>query len=275
MVNVSVTAAWNETAAFVKREARLLFPLAFMLIALPVAILQALVPAASEGEMPPPGAWLALIPLVMIATGIGNIAIAYLAVRPNRSVRDAIGRGARRLLPLLGALLLLVLVLTAAVFVASTVAALVVPGATQGAATGQPTPALGMAMLIVALLLLPLLLFVAGRLMLMTPVAAAEDGGPIAIIRRSWALSAGYFWKLLGALVLMMIAMWVVMLAVEAVFGSLIILLAGQPRPGNTSAFLIILVRAALNTVIAVYFYTMIARIYAQFVPSAPSTSGT
>ena len=275
MVNVSVTAAWNETAAFVKREARLLFPLAFMLIALPVALLQALTPAAAEGEMPPAGAWLALIPLVMVASGIGNIAIAYLAVRPNQSVSAAINRGARRILPLFGAVLLLLLVLLVALFLASMIAALAVPGAAEGAKTGQPTPAFGIAMLVVALLLLPLILFAAGRLMLMTPVAAAEDGGPIAIIRRSWELSAGYFWKLLGALVLMLIATWVVMFAAQAVFGSLIILLAGQPRPGNTSAFLIILVRAALNTVIAVYFYTMIARIYAQFVPPSASTSGT
>ena len=275
MVNVSVTSAWNETAAFVKREARLLFPLACMLIALPVAVLQALAPAATPGEMPEPGLWLALIPLVMIASLVGNIAISYLAVRPNQSVRDGLDRGARRFLPLFGAALILLVALMAIFFVASIVAALVVPGAAAGAAGGQPTPAFGLLVLVLSLLLLPVILFAATRFLLMTPIAAAEEGGPIAIIRRSWALTAGYFWKLFGFLVLMLIAMWVVMFAVQVVGGSAIILLAGQPRPGNASALLLILLMAALNTVIAVYFTTMVARIYAQFASPAASTSGT
>ena len=45
MANLSITTAWNETASFVQREARLLFPIAFLLIALPGGLFQMMLPA--------------------------------------------------------------------------------------------------------------------------------------------------------------------------------------------------------------------------------------
>ena len=37
MANLSVTGAWNETMAFMKRESGLVLPIAFLLVALPAA----------------------------------------------------------------------------------------------------------------------------------------------------------------------------------------------------------------------------------------------
>ena len=40
MANLSITTAWNETVAFIAREARLVLPIAFLLLALPGAAMQ-------------------------------------------------------------------------------------------------------------------------------------------------------------------------------------------------------------------------------------------
>ena len=90
MANLSITTAWNETAAFVQREARLLFPIAFLLIALPGAMLQALMPAAGArpaARSPAPGSL--LIPVLILASMIGKLAISYLALGRHLGRRGA------------------------------------------------------------------------------------------------------------------------------------------------------------------------------------------
>lgn len=267
MASLSITAAWNETATFVKREAALLFPLAFMLIALPVAVMEAVAPAARPGEVPEAGPWLVMVPVAAVAAIVGNIAISYLALRPGTSVAEALARGLRRLLPMLGAVLVLVLVCLVLFFVVSMVVVLAVPGAIAVAAAAPgaaPDPAILRATLIMLVILVPIILFFAVRLMLMTPAAAAEDIGPLAIIRRSWRLTSGHFWKLLGFVLLVGILFWVLSFAINAVGGSIAILVGGPLRPGSTSAFLIILLMAAVNTLVTPLMTSLIARIYAQ-----------
>ena len=77
MANLSITTAWNETASFVQREARLLFPIAFLLIALPGGLLQMLMPATVPGQPPEFGAWLLIVPVGIIAGMIGSISISF------------------------------------------------------------------------------------------------------------------------------------------------------------------------------------------------------
>ncbi|MDP8994420.1 MAG: glycerophosphoryl diester phosphodiesterase membrane domain-containing protein [Pseudomonadota bacterium] len=267
---LSLGEAWNETAQFVKREAGLLFPLALLLIALPIAIVGAISPPQPPpGQLPPLGLWTALLPVAFLLGMIGNIAISYLALRPNTSVGEALSRGLKRLLPLVGAVLLLMLgFLLLAVVLATIVAALA-----GGVGGPQPGPGASAAMAILFVIMLPIMVYLAARLLLTTAVAAAEEAGPIGLIRRSWQLTGGHVWTVIGFILLMAIAVLVVMLAVGLVAGSLIVLLAGQPQPGSLSAFLMLLVSAALNTVITVYVTSMVARIYAQL--ARGSTSGT
>lgn len=256
MANLSISTAWNETAGFVKREGRLLFPLAFVLIALPSALFQAAAPAQEGAD---PNLWLMLIllPVMLVGSIVGNIAIAFLALRPGASVGDAIGRGLRRFLAAFGALLLLVL----GVVVAAIPVFLIV-GIEAMAAGGEPE--LGPLAILLLLLWVLILIFISVRLMLMTPVAAAEEAGPIGILKRSWALTAGHFWKLLGFVLLIAIVAAVLVLAVSAVLGIVIVLAAGQPEPGSASNFLVLLLMAVLNAILAAFFTTLVARIYAQ-----------
>ena len=50
MANLSITEAWNETVAFVTREAHLLFPVSFLLIALPAGLAQLLAPVPARAS---------------------------------------------------------------------------------------------------------------------------------------------------------------------------------------------------------------------------------
>jgi len=256
MAKLSITAAWEETAAFVKREGRLLLPIAFLLVSLPSAVLQILVPAPTPGKLPEPGLWMAFLPAILMLSMIGALAISFLALRPGASVGEALQVALRRLLPLLGALLLLVLGAVLLMLpLVLILAVLVVAG-------GDPaSPALA---LLPPLILLPLMIALSVRLMVIQPAAAVEPIGPIALIRRSWRLTGGHFWQLFGLLLLVILVALVVLAAVAAVFGILISLVMGAATPGSLASFLIAIVSAVVQAVISAVTATLIARIYAQ-----------
>ncbi len=258
MANLSISSAWNETTGIVKRNAQLLFPIAFLLIALPTVMLQAAMPA--EGGEAPAFSLLALLlfPVLMILSMIGGIAISYLALRPQASGGEALSRGTKRFLPLLGAMVVLIV----GMIILSLPFILLAFFAVGGEAATAET--LGGAALLVVLLWIVALIAIWVRLMLVTPVAAGEEVGPIAIIKRSWALTAGHFWKLLGFVILVAILFIVVTLAITAIGGLLIYAVVGTPDPGSLASFFLLLLGAVVNTVITVYFTSLIARVYAQ-----------
>jgi hypothetical protein len=265
MANLSITQAWNETAEFVRREAGLLFPIAFMLVSLPNALLEALTPPAPmPGQAPEAGLWLLMIPVLIVASIVGNIAIAFLALRPGTSVGEALRRGLSRMPILLIAGLLIGIVFVILVTILAVIAVMIVPGAMAAAQSGIPGPTMMTVMLLLALVLIPIFLYFGARLMVMTPAAAAETGGPIQIIGRSWALTGGNVWKLVGFLVLVAILVLVLTGAIRAVSGILFALVAGPLEHGSTSTWLVIVVMALVNMLVSAYLTTLIARIYAQ-----------
>lgn len=272
MKRLSLTEAWNEASAFVRREGRLLYPIALLLNALPMAIAAAAIPEIREGQMPEPGLWLLLIPLAGLVGIVGSLAITFLALRPGRSVGEALKRGAGRFPAVFVVYLLIGLAFVAALILVSILAALLVPGLSAGA---PPSPAAaGGLVLIMALVMVPLLLFVGTRLMLVIPVAAAEEGGPIVILKRAWALSGPVFWTLLAFLLLSSLLAAVINQVAQWVVSLPILLLAGPPRPGSISQFVLLLVTAAVGAAVTMFLTTMVARIYAQLAGEA-SPSGT
>lgn len=257
MAKLSISESWNETVAFVRREGQLLFPIVFLLIALPGAVLQATMPAQRAGAQPEAGAWMWLILPAMVISLIGYLVLCRLAVRRSAAAGEALSHALSRLLPLLGAVLLLLLA-----FVLIAVPVLIVAGV-GAAAEGSPG-AVGAGAAFAMIVFAVLALAVAVRMLLIYPIAAAESVGPAGIVRRSWRLTAGNFWKLLGFLLLFLILFAVVAIAVGAVIGLLIVAIAGPPEPGSIASFLQLLLGAILNTIFVVFFGTMISRIYAQ-----------
>jgi hypothetical protein len=105
------------------------------------------------------------------------------------------------------------------------------------------------------------------------PVASAEEIGPVAIIRRSWSLTAGHWWHLLGFLLAFFIGAVVALLAVSAATGAIAVLLFGPIEPMSASALLVALVEALANAAITGLFAVMLARIYAQLSGSGAQAS--
>jgi hypothetical protein len=275
MARLSITTAWNETASFVKQEAGPLFLISFALMALPAIILQALLPRvivptgnggaglASTFSYPQMGWLLLLIIPVFLLSLWGNLTINILALRREAVIGAAFGRASGRILPLLGAGLLLTL---GGVLLALPIVFLFAGAAASGGG------GLGAGILVFIVVWL-VFVFVAIRLMLITPVAAGETGGPIAIIKRSWELSSGHFWKLFGFFLLLMLVMLVVMMAIGALAGILIYFLAGPPEPGSIASFANLLVAGIIQAVFGAYFAVMLARIYEQLAGGALSTA--
>ena len=95
MATLSITQAWNETAEFVRREAGLLLPVSFMLLALPNALMELLIlPPPMPGQAPEPAFGCCSSCCSSWPVLIGNVAISYLAIRPGSSVGEALRRGA-------------------------------------------------------------------------------------------------------------------------------------------------------------------------------------
>ncbi len=274
-MNLSITKAWDETAAFVKQEAGVLFLIVFALGVLPSLIMQAIAGRLVGTIQPAPGATPDLHPLVvalpilfvmaipvMILSLWGNLTINLLAMRRENVVGSAFAHAARRILPLLGATLLL---FVAAIVIAFPFMALAGYGMIVGHA--------GLSILLFLILFAIAIVF-GVRLMLMAPVAAAEPIGPIAIIRRSWQLTAGHFARLLGFLLLMIIVFLVLLVVVTSVVGILVTMTAGQPQPGSLGSFLVQLVTGILQAVWTTYFIVLVARIYVQLSGNVGSIAG-
>lgn len=255
-MSLSVGTAWDETAAFAKREARRLFPIAFLLMSLPAAILQLIAPVTAPGRLPEPGLWLLLVPAVLAASLIGALAISRLALCPGEGDGAAFTAAIRGFLPLLGAVLLIgfaaVVLAMAALLLAVLIA---VPFFSTLALLG----------------LLALLVFFWVRLMLLTPAAAVEPIGPTELIMRGWALTAGNFWRLFGFLLVVAIVSLVALMAAGAVGGIAIRLAAGQPQPGTLAMVLVFLVSALLQAAISGLFTAFLARLYAQLAEDSPA----
>ncbi|MGE0179579.1 MAG: hypothetical protein AB7O91_07150 [Sphingomonas sp.] len=256
MAGLSITNAWNETMVFMGREARLVLPVGFMLIALPGALLQAAMPVTPPNQLPEAGLWLALVPVAIAATLIGNLAISLLALRPGTSVGEAIQHGARRFLVVFAAALL--------VGLASMLALLPVFILAGGAAMATGNPGVAA---IPVLLALPLLAFLWVRLLMLNPIGAAEPIGPVAILQRSWTLTRGHFWRLFGFLVLLLLVAIVASGAIAAIGGIFVVLLAGPPVPGSLSFYLVLILSTLVQAVLSSVFAVTIARIYLQLVP--------
>jgi hypothetical protein len=259
MQKLSITAAWNESADYLRQHFGALFTLAVALVTLPNVALQAFGPGAmAPGETPAPGLWMLLVPVVLVLGITGSLAISTLALGRAATVGEAIGHGFRRFLPMLGATVIVILALCVVL------GPLVLVSGIKAGDLLAPTPASAGRILLLMLVFLAIALFLAVRLLLATPVAAAEAAGPVAILARSWALTRGHFWKLLGFLLLLGLAAMVLILVATMVVGLIVVALLGPPAPGNAAGLVMLLVGGLLNAVFLVVMTTMAARLYLQ-----------
>lgn len=250
MGHVSITRAWEETRHRIGRDGKLLVSIALAMFVLPGTVSALFQPAAPQGQMPQPGWWMLLALVTLLIGVVGQLAIFRLSIHGG-SVGESIRHGLHRLLPFLGATLLVAIPLS--------LIAILVIGA-SGGDPQQPRPIVGL----VLLMLIPIVLFVAVRLLMMAPVASSEALGPVGILKRSWALTRGNWWRLFGFLVLFVVAATIIGLAVGAVVGSAVTILAGPVEPMSVGALALALVSQTLGAAFTLLLVVMLARIYVQ-----------
>jgi hypothetical protein len=267
MNRLSITTAWNETSAFLKANfgSLLLIILAFQVIPsvalqflMPMPFLQPGVDPATIDPAEVIEAFKAFLPFLLVLIVLsfaGTLAVMALVLRHGETVGEAIAIGFRRLLPFIGALLLVFLALILLMVPISLVAAL--------------SAALSVLLMF---LIIPAFIFVMVRLLPLSAVAVAEPVGPVGMLRRSWQLTSGYFWKLLGFTLLLGLVFIVLSLAITLVFGGILAIALGAPEQGSLSQLLLLLVGGAVNGAFAVVYLTMIARIYTQLSPTEVGT---
>lgn len=261
MQSLSIDRAWNETRTRVFANSALLWPIAFALLALPTVIVQALViqPRAARFEASGgtdfaafSGPWILWLLPVFAATIVGTIAILVLTNRSGVSVGEALQAGIRRAPVLFLASLLLGIVVGIGGGILATIFVAILGQAGIG---------------LTVLVIIPIAIFIAVRFILVSPAAASETGGPVSVLRRSWALTRGHFWRLFGMILLLAVVSFVVALFVTVLFG-IIVGLATGGEPGPIARILTLLVGGLVNAVISVLFTVMIGRIYAQLAGS-------
>lgn len=267
MSKLSLSRAWEETTAVLARDGRLFLAVGLALFVLPGLIVGVVMPQARAGELPAPGLWLALAVVAVIVWLVGQLAVIWLAIRPQVAVGEAIVHGARRLVPYVVAVLVWLIPI---LVIGSALSAILKLNASH--------PPLTVALALIALTIFGA--FLAVRLVLSSAVASAEHGGPFAILRRSWELSRGNWWRLFAFLLLFVIAALCLVVAVGSVTSLLVRLFAEDAGPRSVGGLLIAIVGEVLNALLSVGFLVILARIYTQLSgkmavqPSVPS-SGT
>lgn len=257
-MTLSISKAWEETSAFLGKEARLVAPVALATFALPATIAGWAYPDETAGG----GAgW--LLVLVLLAAMVGQMTIVLLVNGWRGSIGEAIIKAARRLPVLLAALIIafLPVILVAVVgFGASlTSAGITDPAAVTPEAIAK-LPNVGWLLLFILLFLI----IVGVRLFPMSAIAVSEPIGPINLLKRSWTLTKGVFWRLFVLALLLAILAVVLDLSVTAVVGSIATLAVGESKAFNLSALLVALPVGLVGAMVSSVSATMIGRVYAQ-----------
>lgn len=261
MGSFSLGTIWEQTIAFLRRENSLLVPIALAIygpsqLMLDIGLTAAMAARAAQPTLPTeallifPGGLLLLF---------GNLVIARIVLTPGISVAEALAGAAGRLGQALGAMLLLVgavLGVGLAIIVAATVGAMIF-----GANPRSPA----LAMQLSALVLVPMIVLWV-RMLLLPPVLAIETQGPIAALRRAWALSRGHGARFVGVILLTTFLGIVTAMIGQFVVGSIVSL--AKLATGEDQIFGLIgaLFNAGIEAMLAMAVAVYLALIYRALV---------
>jgi len=251
MPKLSISQAWEETRAILARDGKLIGTVALALFVLPGIVLNVLLPSVRSNEMPQMGIWVAVLAIVLVVSLTGQLSVIRLALGPHITVGEAIAHGARRVVSYIAAAFLWTFpILVIGVFLSR----LAAPD------SAHPSVPAALALLV----LTGVGIFVAVRMILLSAVASAEGGGPIVLLRRSWELTSGNWWRLFGFVIIFAIGAVALVFAAGSVLGVLAHLLFGSVSPLSVGGLLAIIVAQLISAALSVLLFVMVARLYAQ-----------
>ena len=269
MAKLDTNAAWKEASAIVSANREVLLALAGVFFMLPSLALTVI---AGEPEVLPgmkpqqmmaameefyTGAWwIILLSAVFQIVGLMAI-LTLMRDRSRPTVGEAIRAGLPGALSYLAAQLLIVVGLS------------LIGGLLIGVAA-----VISSALAVVVVVLFTVaMIFAVFRLILVAPVIAVEGvHNPLTAMIRSWRLTQGNFWRILGFLLLILILFAVVAGIVMMIVGLILALVSsGEPQRIVAAVF-----SSALGAVGVVYFAGIIAAIHRQLGgPAAADLSAT
>ncbi|QIK77733.1 hypothetical protein G7077_01195 [Sphingomonas piscis] len=250
MVRASLSKAWDDTRATLSRDSRLLVSVALALLVLP-GIVSDLVRAATGGQMAPQSSGAAIVVLVaLLLTVAGQLALMSLVLHRGSSVGSAIGLGFRRLPSLLAAWLLWAW-------------PFLLIGSFLLRAGNDPTK-IPPTVALLSLIAFPLFIFLGVRMAMVQPAAAGEGGGPIHLVKRSWSMTRGNWFRLFAFALLYGLSLLVVVAAATAVSSVIAQLALGGVKGFSVGVLLVSTLSQSASAAVTLIFVVMLARLYAQ-----------
>jgi hypothetical protein len=257
---IDMSTVWDRATAFAGSARRSLLPVVALLLFMPTAIQLAIEPALVA-----PWRGIAMVAL-WLATLTGSLAVMVLAlgatVQPGEAIRAALARlpaavGILILLGILAGLAALPLVM------AMHWAGMDFAAMRDGQTVAAPSMSAGLAIFVTiyAIAFVVAMIAITARLIVIEPVILAERRG-VGAIGRTFALTRGLTWRIVGVLILYEIVSTVAVLAARLVFGGLFGLIGGDGAitvGGVLTALIVAAVSAGFETMAAIF----VARLYA------------
>lgn len=254
-MKLSMNAIWDETVVFIKREERLLGPLALATLFVGDAVASLAGAAMPQGQLPPLP--MAIFVAALLWSMTGQLAILALTLRPGASVGEALRAGLANLWKVAVILLLFtglfcLALIPLGIGLASAgydTAALQAPGGLPRGATIYIGVVAGM-------------LTIAALRLALTSGAMVGGDGPFAAMAASFRLTRGLTLRLLALLLIYLTVLLVLTGAVRFVFGSAFMLLARLIESPFTGLVLTVLATAAAATAVNVVACVFMALLY-------------
>jgi len=255
-----ISGAWDEAKAIFARDGALLVTVVLAMVVLPEVLSAVIAPRTNRDGTS------ALLALVTGAVGIvGQLALIRLALGPSTTVGAAIGHGLRRFPAAFAALVLVMVAMIA----------ICLPFAIVGSLLGAEIPStghkVGPATALLLLILLMVMVAASVRFMMTSAIAVAEPAGPLAIVRRSWDLTRGHYFTLLGLLLSLFLVLIVVGMVAGALGGIAARLLSPDLEPFSAGAMIVGVADGIAQGAFSLLSSLMFARVYARLSSGAPT----
>jgi membrane-anchored glycerophosphoryl diester phosphodiesterase (GDPDase) len=271
-MNFDMNRTWNQALALLQSNAQLLSVIAGVFLLLPGTLFYVAMPdvmtTLGTQANPDPEAVLAMlqeamVPLVilglvmLLAQTIGYLAMIALMGDDRPTVGEALRRALAFLPTAIGVSLLMVLGYAVLALAFALLLTLIVAGfsALGGEAVGGVLAAVGVVTMVIGIV------YLATRFILTMPVMALEGvTGPLAVCRRSWALTRSHSRKIFFFFVLIFAAYIVIAMILGAVFGVVASLLGN----GGAAALVLGLSNGLIGAAVAMIFSAILVAMHRQ-----------
>jgi hypothetical protein len=253
---ISMNQVWDDSVAFLRREAALLVPLALATVYVADVVASLATVASKPGEANP----FATIGILAAAiwSVIGQLSIVSLVLQPGQSVGEALAHGVARLGKV--ALVALLLGLVISIAVVPVAVAVVASGVDpQDPASLQKLP--GWASLII-LVGVGVLIWLGVRLALMNAYIVDRNPGVIEALKGGFALTRGIAARLFFVVALYGLILAVLGSAVRFVTGSLFALIGAAIQSPFAGAVMTALVSGIVTTALSLVATVFLATLY-------------